>query len=73
MLAAEGQDVIKTMEKIMFVYLFCIKLCYDEKRKEVHMCSTYCALGVVLINCVQQFVFVTNVAIIPFGGLGLGG
>ena len=27
MLTVEGQDVIKTVGKIVFVYLFCIKLC----------------------------------------------
>ena len=34
------------------------------------MCSTCCALGVVGIYCVQQFVFVTFVANRPFGRLG---
>jgi hypothetical protein len=37
------------------------------------MCSTCCALGVVGIYCVQQFVFVTIVANRPFGGLGVEG
>jgi hypothetical protein len=33
------------------------------------MCSTCCALGVVGIYCVQQFVFLTFVGNRPFGGL----
>jgi len=37
------------------------------------MCSTCCALGVIEIYCVQQFVFVTVVASRPFGRLGVGG
>jgi len=37
MLTVEGQDVIKTKGKIMFVYLLCIKLSSDERRKEGHM------------------------------------
>ena len=37
------------------------------------MCSTCCALGVVGIYCVQQFVFVTFVANRPFGRLGVEG
>ena len=55
----------------MFVYLLCVKL--RESRKEGHMCSTCCALGVVGIYCVQQFVFVTFVANRPFGRLGVEG
>jgi hypothetical protein len=37
------------------------------------MCSTCCALGVVGIYCVQQFVFVTVVANRPLGRLGVEG
>ena len=37
------------------------------------MCSTCCALGVVGIYCVQQFVFVIVVGNRPCGGLGVGG
>ena len=37
------------------------------------MCSTCCALGVVGIYCVQQFVFVTVVANRPIGRLGVKG
>ena len=37
------------------------------------MCSTRCALGVVGIYCVQQFVFVTFVADRTFGRLGVEG
>jgi len=37
------------------------------------MCSTCCALGVVGIYCVQQFVFVIIVANRPFGGWGVEG
>ena len=37
------------------------------------MCSTCCAVGVVGMYCVQQFVFVTFVANRQFGRLGLEG
>ena len=37
------------------------------------MCSTCCALDEVGIYCVQQIVFVTFVANIPFGRLGVEG
>jgi len=35
------------------------------------MCSTCCSLGVVGVFCVQQFVFVTDLANRPFGRLGV--
>jgi len=37
------------------------------------MCSTCCALGVIAIYSVEQFVFVTFVANRPFGRLGVEG
>jgi hypothetical protein len=43
------------------------------RRKEGHMCSTCCALSVVGIYFVQQFVFVTVLANSPCGGLGVEG
>ena len=70
MLTVEGQDVIKTVGKVMFVYLLCTELSSDERRKEGHMCSTCCALGGVGMYCVQRFVFVTVVANRPCGGVG---
>ena len=72
MLTVEGKDVIKTMGKIIFFYVLCIKLCF-KKAQEGHICTTCYLLGVVGLYCVQQFVFVTNVANKSFSRLSVEG
>ena len=62
---------MKMMENIIFLYLLCINYVQTKVARKV-TCAVHVAQWST-VYCLQQFVFVTNVAIRPFVRLGVGG